>query len=980
MQVLYNKKALCYIEIGDFSQIQGIGTNPIYERYDTIATVLKKVIAPEYHSFLAQPILSQNKDIIDWYSQEWKEKPIKFTNLREGSQDREKYLLIKEQTLNHYRKCMNDLDADSPEKKILSKVLKFYDDAYIYCYDGIVVLSVWGMKIRETIIKPIGEIVHAYDEETSCKIRFDIGEGATFCYKNDSEISRKAGSVLAKEDIPPIIPKDGFYFLGWHPEPLDYEVNEDVTFTAKYDTVRKNKITFDAGNHGSLNGFSELSVVDGSAIQTADIPSILPHEGYTFNSWSPSDPRGIVPQGDITFIAQYQKTEEEKEENITPEKKPEFVELRFDAGTEGETTGQAPTLSSKPKGYVITPADIPGVKPKRGYTFSGWDENPVNKALYYNTTFRATYKKKLPWHKRFRLYLTSLWGKKTTGSGESIWKKILKWALRLLLLLLLLLLLFFLTKSCNSCSVGDLLPDLPGSEMPLPDGDSGNESRDGISDVPDGNNGGEGGVNDQTNGNGANGVRGIDQDAIIPGRPVVPPIKAPDGNLPPIIENPGVPRVIADRLNLYFEDTDTDLKQFVQDFKQVYPDEKYQVIGYDDKAMWIQIQIPPAERNQVRQDINSKLDKYKFFVVDESLFEGKQSSKVSKAKAPGWHLKAVGAQEAWKTTKGSSDIVVAVVDDGIDSSHRLLKDKIVKPYNVFTQSDKLTTGTGHGTHVAGLAVANSDLSIGVSGIAPDCKLMPVQVSESEICTFSSLVNGILYAVHSGADVVNISIASSFKGLGILPEDEQMNIIKNRFKSEEWVWHRVLNIAQSKNTVLVFAAGNDKVLTNLPPEHRTNRSINVTAVDKNISGSGFTNYGNGSVVAAPGVDIYSTYPVNTFNTLDGTSMAAPIVTGTVALMKSLNKSLTTSQIIHILTQTGKPAKGNVGPMIQVDKALNMIQTGLIPDANTETIEDINYNPINPTPYNNESDYDAIRKQIEEYRRKIKDLEKLLPENN
>lgn len=974
-QVLYNKKALCYIEIADFTDIQGVDTDPIYKRYDSIAIVLKKVIAPEYHSFLAQPILSQNKDILDWYSAEWKEEPVKFTDLKEGSQEREKYLLIKEQTLNHYHKCMNALEPDSVERRILFKIFKHYNDEYIYCYDNIVVLSVWGMKQRETILKPIGEIVHAYHEGTSCKINFDIGEGATFYYNNDDQISRKAGYILTRSDIPKITPKEGYNFLGWDPEPLDFKVENDTTFTARYEIVRKHKITFDAGLNGSMNGFSELSVTDGEVIPEIDIPTISPHKDYLFDGWTPYNPKGIVPMGDMSFVAKYVPIIDDTIDLSSDIEKPEFVELLFDLGEEGEASG-APTLSSKPKGYVVGMSDIPTVKAKRGYEFVGWNQPPLNKILNYDTTFSAMYNPKLPWYKRFWAYLTSLWKKDSDNSegkgGTSIWKKILKWLLYLLLLLLLLALLLFFAKSCNSCSVGDILPGLPDSEMVSPDGsgsddltspgggDSGGGSSDGI-------------AND--------GIRGIDKEGIIPGKSIVPPIVAPDGSLPPIIKNPGVPNVIANRLNLYFEDSNTNLQQFVQDFKKAYPDEQYKVIGYDDKAMWVQIQIPQESRDQTRREINTKLSKYKFFVVDESILEGRQRSKISKAEDPGWHLKAVRAEEAWKITKGSSDVIVAIVDDGLDVTHKLLKDKIVKPYCVFTQSDKLSTGVGHGTHVAGLAVADSDLGIGISGIAPNCKLMPIQVSDSEICTFSSLVNGIMYALHADADVVNVSIGSSFKGLDILPEEDQRKIIENCFKSEEWVWNKVLNVAMSKNAILVFAAGNDKVLTNLPPEHRTNKGINVTAVDKNNSGSGFTNYGDGSVIAAPGIDIYSTYPVNQYNTLEGTSMAAPIVSGAIALMKSVNKSLNVDQISHILTQTGKPTKGNVGPLIQIDRALEMIQTGLIPENKDSEVINIDYNPIRPTPPSeNGDDYAAIRQQIEEYRRKIKDLEKLLPENN
>lgn len=91
-------------------------------------------------------------------------------------------------------------------------------------------------------------------------------------------------------------------------------------------------------------------------------------------------------------------------------------------------------------------------------------------------------------------------------------------------------------------------------------------------------------------------------------------------------------------------------------------------------------------------------------------------------------MEAIDLKEGWEITKGKSDIIVAVVDDGIDASHDILKGRIVSPYNVFTQDNRLSTGQGHGTHVAGLAVgSDKKFDDGISGVAPKCRLMPIQV-------------------------------------------------------------------------------------------------------------------------------------------------------------------------------------------------------------------------------------------------------------
>jgi subtilisin family serine protease len=275
----------------------------------------------------------------------------------------------------------------------------------------------------------------------------------------------------------------------------------------------------------------------------------------------------------------------------------------------------------------------------------------------------------------------------------------------------------------------------------------------------------------------------------------------------------------------------------------------------------------------------------------------------------------------------------------------------------------------------------------------------------------------MYAIHNGANVVNVSIGPNFNGLDILPIQDQDYIARTQFKNEEKVWKRIINVANEHNVIIVFAAGNDNILANIPPENRTNFTVNVAAVDSQIKRTDFTNYGEGSNVSAPGKCIKSSVPVNDYAVFDGTSMAAPIVSGTIALMKSLKPDVSVTDVLNILRATGEKVSENVPPMIQVDDALIALQTGkyptslpketspvdsnngnnnstiggVLPDDATESHTD-NENPNCPGGSSNAgvgssnpgnegigTDYDAIRKLIEEYKRKIRELEKLLPEN-
>lgn len=503
---------------------------------------------------------------------------------------------------------------------------------------------------------------------------------------------------------------------------------------------------------------------------------------------------------------------------------------------------------------------------------------------------------------------------------------------------------------------------------------------------------------------------------------IVAPIVGDDGIIPPIEQNPGAPDVVDDRLNIYFEDENVDLNQFASDLERVFPANACEIIGVDHNVPMLQIKVPSSSRDQIRETLPSKLPGYKFFVVDESIFTivGHISDDDQDL---GWHLRAINLKEGWRHTKGNESIVVAVIDDGIDASHDILKGRFYKPYNVFTQNNHLSTGDGHGTHVAGLAVgSDKNFNKGVSGVAPKCLLMPVQVFDNGMCTFSSVTSGIMYAIHNGASIVNVSIGPSFKGLDILPISDQDMIARTQFKNEERVWRRIIQVANNKNVIIVFAVGNDNIIANIPPENRTNSTVNVAAVARNFKETDFTNYGKGSNISAPGKGILSSVPTNQYAVFDGTSMAAPIVSGTIALMKSIKPEVSIEEVLTILQRSGRAISNYVPPMVQVDRALEMLKTGVpptdspIPGQSDSTIDDGNNMPSNgsginsPTPSNPDNaqdgdshkgndngfndrpstgapmpeesdgtDYEAIRKMIEFYKQKISELEKLLPEN-
>ena len=405
------------------------------------------------------------------------------------------------------------------------------------------------------------------------------------------------------------------------------------------------------------------------------------------------------------------------------------------------------------------------------------------------------------------------------------------------------------------------------------------------------------------------------------------PVMAPISGVK-VVRNPEdsvAPQIVANRLSIFFEDDETDLNAFAKDFKKLYPKDEYKIISYNDLLKTIEIQVPEDVLDVIRKGLETQMPDYQFVVTVETIYSQEQAN--GKCSDAGWHIDAINLREAWKTTKGSRKVVVAVVDDGFDVNHELLKGRVISPYNIFTADGNVycnSTNGMHGTHVAGIAVgADTHINDGVTGVAPDCLLMPVQVFDGERTTTFALATGILYAVASGADVINMSAGPSYAGCGDVPLDFQREFSKRCQKDEERLWKMVLSKANKKNCIVVFSAGNDHVLSCLPPQNRTGEAIVVCASEKGNKATTFTNYADASTISAPGLDIYSSVPGNKYSCLDGTSMAAPVVSGIVALMKSQKPDITVTEVIAILQKTGVEQSGNVPVMIQADKALEYL---------------------------------------------------------
>ena len=439
----------------------------------------------------------------------------------------------------------------------------------------------------------------------------------------------------------------------------------------------------------------------------------------------------------------------------------------------------------------------------------------------------------------------------------------------------------------------------------------------------------------------------------LPEKPVIMPIEKNGVSM----SEDGMYKVASDRLNIMLEkEDDNTMLDWAKAFKESYPSSDYEIKYYNEDTYVIQIKVPADQRVKVKNELNSKLPDFGFDVFEETVFQADFISDDPALTDPkaSWYLTPIGAKEAWDMTQGDEAVIVAVVDNGFDLNHVELKGKIINPYNVLSQDDNIrpiVTNKGvnaHGTHVAATAVGNGNNANGLLGIAPKCKLMPIQVGNDNpdgSMSNTAILEGVLYAINKGADVVNVSLGmytpEEVKGMS---EGEQLNYIANSFKSEETMWEKVFQKAKEKDCIIVFAAGNDNVVSGIDPKKRNANTLRVSAVAPNETKAGFSNFGrypnlhrDYSTVSAPGVAIYSAAPNDQYQYMQGTSMAAPIVTGTIALMKSANHNLSSEEAITILQETGKTIDASIGPMINIGQAVR-VAMGDSPNIDCEKIRE------------------------------------------
>jgi subtilisin family serine protease len=271
-----------------------------------------------------------------------------------------------------------------------------------------------------------------------------------------------------------------------------------------------------------------------------------------------------------------------------------------------------------------------------------------------------------------------------------------------------------------------------------------------------------------------------------------------------------------------------------------------------------------------------------------------------------WALSKIGMPGAWGKTTGSPNILVAVVDTGVQLTHPDLQAKIwTNPgeipanyidddgngkiddlhgwhfyhggYGLMLEDANVVDDYGHGSHVSGIIAASANNHTGVAGISWGSRILPVKALDNNgNGYYTDIAAGIIYAADNGADIINLSAGGS---------------------AASTLLQEAVDYANAHGALVIAASGNNGGAVYYPAA--CNNVLAVAATDEIDQRPSFSNYGPQVDLAAPGLNIVSTWYMSNYLFKSGTSMSAPHVSGVAALLWSLDPSLSASEVANLL---------------------------------------------------------------------------------
>lgn len=268
--------------------------------------------------------------------------------------------------------------------------------------------------------------------------------------------------------------------------------------------------------------------------------------------------------------------------------------------------------------------------------------------------------------------------------------------------------------------------------------------------------------------------------------------------------------------------------------------------------------------------------------------------------------------DAWSIATGKPSTVVAVLDSGVRTDHPDLAGKLVSGYDFIDNDADPQDQVGHGTAVAGIIAAAGNNNVGIAGAAMDVAIMPVRVGDASGAPLGALVQGIYYAVDHGATVINLSLGT--------------DVDSAKLKD-------AIEYAYNHNVDVVSAAGNQAGGVAYPANYQHTISVAATTADGHDVAP-FSSRISRVDVSAPGMSVYTTSwsaaAGNGWQAESGTSFATPIVAGVVALMRSVNPTMTVEDVRHALSDTAHTlSNGGVGGGAGLIDAPAALQKALVP---------------------------------------------------
>ncbi|WP_169818494.1 S8 family serine peptidase [Domibacillus iocasae] len=246
-----------------------------------------------------------------------------------------------------------------------------------------------------------------------------------------------------------------------------------------------------------------------------------------------------------------------------------------------------------------------------------------------------------------------------------------------------------------------------------------------------------------------------------------------------------------------------------------------------------------------------------------------------------WGIQATNIPAAWNSGLTGQGVKVAVIDSGIAPHSDL---RVAGGVSTVAYTSSYSDDQGHGTHVAGIIGAQNN-SFGVRGAAYESELYAVKAFNQDGAAYlSDMIEGIDWSISNGMDIINLSAGTQVDSV---------------------VLQSVVDRAYTEGLLIVAAAGNDGAPDGLADTvdfpARYSSVIGVGAVDSNFNRASFSSTGPAVEVAAPGVGVLSTYTGDRYAYLSGTSMAAPYVTGKLALLKQAYPRLTNEELRQVLIE-------------------------------------------------------------------------------